>query len=300
MAYLSGYSKYKVLTLTGGADGAQTDFQLKIVVSKESAMQGAFADLRFTQADGTTLVDAWAELIVTDTSATVWVEFPTTPANTVEQTYYMYYGNVGVASDWDGAATFPSLFSDFDNLTGWTTRSGSPSVSGGELTLNTASISRAVTFPSNYCVRTRAKYNTANNTARFVLLDDTWNVNNNSGPYVGWRVGDIMNYDGSWHDGGNYTTGVYDIVEMRNVDDASHTFDLMVDDVLGVSGAGYRNNLNMTTVGYFESVNAGFTVDWILVRKYAANPPTYAFGAEQSVPIDGNPYWYYNLLKRRN
>jgi hypothetical protein len=42
----------------------------------------------------------------------------------------------------------------------------------------------------------------------------------------------------------------------------------------------------------------GYT-DTFIVRQYAANPPTYAFGSEQSVPT-GNPYWYYNLLKRRN
>jgi hypothetical protein len=115
MAYLSGYSKYKVLTITGGASGAQSNFQLKITVSYAAAMQGDFDDLRFTQADGTTLIDAWAEVIVTDTSAVVWVEFPTTPANTVDQTYYMYYGNSGAASYWDGDVTFIDYISNADN-----------------------------------------------------------------------------------------------------------------------------------------------------------------------------------------
>ena len=116
MAWLSGYSKRKKITLTGGASGAQTDYQLKLAVSYAAAMQGDFDDLRFTQADGTTLIDAWAEVIVTDTSATVWAEFPTTPANTVEQDYYMYYGNAGAASDWKGAQTF-YFFDDFDGTT---------------------------------------------------------------------------------------------------------------------------------------------------------------------------------------
>lgn len=113
MEYLPGYSKYKELVLTGGASGALTNHQLKIAVSYEAAMNGEFDDIRFTQADGITLIDAWAELIVTDTSATVWVEFPTTPANTVEQTYYMYYGNAGAASAWDCGRTF-LLGDDFE------------------------------------------------------------------------------------------------------------------------------------------------------------------------------------------
>lgn len=116
MEYLLGYTKYKKLVLTGGTSGAQTGFQLKISVSYAAAMQGDFDDLRFTQADGITLVDAWAEVIITDTSATVWVEFPTTPANTVEQTYYMYYGNNVVSDDWDIHKTF-LIGDDFESTT---------------------------------------------------------------------------------------------------------------------------------------------------------------------------------------
>jgi hypothetical protein len=107
MAWLAGgYSKRKPITITGGASGAQTDFQLKLNAVYAAAMQSDFDDLRFTQANGTTLIDAWLESKVNDDSAMVWAEFPTTPANTVEQTYYMYYGNAGAASDWDIEATF--------------------------------------------------------------------------------------------------------------------------------------------------------------------------------------------------
>lgn len=106
MAWLADYTKRKELVLTGGASGAQTDFQLKLAVSYAAAAQSDFDDVRFTQADGTTLIDAWIESKVDDTSAVVWAEFPTTPANTVEQTYYMYYGNSGASSDWDIVDTF--------------------------------------------------------------------------------------------------------------------------------------------------------------------------------------------------
>jgi hypothetical protein len=113
---LAGWSKRKAIVLTGGASGAQTAFQLKLIVTFDGDMQSDFDDLRFTQADGTTLIDAWLETKTDDTSATVWAEFPTTPANTVEQTYYMYYGNAGAVSDWDGTETF-EFFDDFENTT---------------------------------------------------------------------------------------------------------------------------------------------------------------------------------------
>ena len=106
MAWLAGYTKRKKITITGGASGAQTDFQIKLTVAYDGDMQSDFDDLRFTQADGQTLIDAWLETKTNDVSATVWVEFPTTPANGVDQDYYMYYGNAGAASDWDIGATF--------------------------------------------------------------------------------------------------------------------------------------------------------------------------------------------------
>lgn len=279
--WLPGWNYRVPITLTGGVSGYQTDFQLKLTLTHTADMRGDFGDVRFTQEDGTTLIAAWLESKVDNTSAEVWARFPSTPADGVNQTYYMYYGNAGVSGVWDGAATFQALFSDFNDLVGWTTREGTPVVSGGEVTLNTAAISRSVTFPDNYSVRMRAKYNTSNNTARFLLLDDTWLPNANSGAYVGWRVGDIMSYDGSWHDGGDYTTGNYDIVEMLNVDDTSHTFDLSVNDVVGVTGSGYRNALSMTTIGLLDTASGGYIVDWILVRKYTDNPPTHVFGDKE-------------------
>ena len=119
MAWLSGgFGKRKKVTLTGGSSGAQTDYQMKFTVAYDSDMQVDFDDLRFTKLDGTTLLDAWLESKVDSTSAVVWVETDT-PANTVEADIYMYYGNSGAASDWDGISTFVGHFFGGDS-TGWT------------------------------------------------------------------------------------------------------------------------------------------------------------------------------------
>lgn len=271
MAYLSGYSKYKVLTLTGGASGAQTAFQLKITVSKEAAMQGDFDDLRFTQADGTTLVDAWAEVIVTDTSATVWVEFPTTPANTVEQIYRMYYGNAGAASDWDGDATFPDFFEDFDSVADWDYDSNYAASSYsftatdgiGDVMVNAANTSHVVRYKKT------CGFNTTNMhmLLRFKGDANTWIYMTSSGTER-WRA--------AWYSSPSSYT-VYD-------------------EAWDINGA--ITIVKVHTKGTVSGTQHNF-FDFIAFRKYAANPPTYAFGAEQSVP-SGNPYWYYNLLKRRN
>ena len=87
--YNASWEKRKKITLTGGSSGAQTDYQVLLTVTYDSDMQVDFDDLRFTKADGTTLLDAWLESKTDSTSAKVWVETDT-PANTVESDIYMY------------------------------------------------------------------------------------------------------------------------------------------------------------------------------------------------------------------
>ena len=103
-AWLPDYACRQQITLTGNASGAQTNFQVLLNVSYDAHMQANFSDLRFTTASDV-LIDAWLESNTTD-YALVWTEFPTTPADGVDQTYYMYYGNAGASSDWSGTDTF--------------------------------------------------------------------------------------------------------------------------------------------------------------------------------------------------
>ena len=277
----NSYNFRKNITLTGNTSGVQTDYQLLLNVTYDSDMQSDFDDLRFC--NETHKLNSWLESKVDDSYALVWVEFPTTPANGVNQTYYMYYGNVGAVNDWDGDATF-LFFEGWDNLNAWTIQAGSPSVSGGELTLNNDALFHDIVFPSLFSVRARIKY--SDNTkagGRFVLLEDAWCLVWETGPHIGWTsTADIKAYYGAWYDGGDYASGVYDIIEMRDVDNTAHTFDLMVNDIAGISGASFRNDKTMGMIGLAETDNAAdFISDWLLVRKYAANLPMYSFGSEE-------------------
>jgi hypothetical protein len=106
----ANYDYRKNIILTGNTSGAQTDYQVLLNVTYESGLQSDFDDLRFC--NETHQLDAWLESKVDSSYAHVWVEFPTTPANGVTQDYWMYYGNAGAASNWDGVATF-LYFDDF-------------------------------------------------------------------------------------------------------------------------------------------------------------------------------------------
>lgn len=104
--WLTGWLKRRKITLTGHASGAQNDYQLKFTVPFDSDMQNSFDDIRFTAADGDTLINAWLEVKSDGVTADIWAKLPTTPYNTATQKYYMYYGRAGVANYWDGTATF--------------------------------------------------------------------------------------------------------------------------------------------------------------------------------------------------
>jgi hypothetical protein len=90
MTWLANWAYRKSITLSR-ASGAVTDYQMKLLVGESSGAVGEdvdcgglcatdFDDLRFTAADGTTLLNYWIESITGATPnqlATVWIEFGT-------------------------------------------------------------------------------------------------------------------------------------------------------------------------------------------------------------------------------
>lgn len=124
MAWLAGYSYRKEIDISR-ASGAVSNYQMKLLVGESSGATGEdvdcaghilsnFNDLRFTAADGTTLLDYWIESITGATPnqlATVWIEFDS--IGTGATNFYMYYGNAGAAAASNGANTFIQ-FDDFE------------------------------------------------------------------------------------------------------------------------------------------------------------------------------------------
>ncbi len=108
---LSGWNKRKVVTVTGYTN-IQTNYQLKLNVLYDNDMRADFDDIRFTMADGITLIDHWLESKIDSVSAVVWVEVPLIPAHPGNINIYMYYGNPAAASTSNGINTF-ECFDDF-------------------------------------------------------------------------------------------------------------------------------------------------------------------------------------------
>ncbi|MHB9019530.1 MAG: DUF2341 domain-containing protein [Minisyncoccota bacterium] len=110
-----------------------------------------YADIRFTDStsytDNSNWTASYSYWLESDKKA--WVKIPSIAANT-QKTIYMYYGNLGAASQSNGDNTF-NFFDDFNsNLNKWTVRAGM-SLINGELDLpsNTTSDSTP-TFSNAY------------------------------------------------------------------------------------------------------------------------------------------------------
>jgi hypothetical protein len=121
------YTYRKKLTINYTADGAQTNYQMKLLLGESSGASGEdvdcgshiqtdFDDLRFTTSDEVTLIDYWIESITGTTPnqlATIWIEIPSIAADPDNTDIYMYYGNNDVSSASNGTNTF-MYFDDFE------------------------------------------------------------------------------------------------------------------------------------------------------------------------------------------
>lgn len=126
MSWLSGWTYRKSITLSR-ASGAVTNYQMKVKIGESSGAIGEdvdcgalcktdFSDVRFTAADGTTLLDYYIENVsgVTPNQlATVWIEFDS--IGTGATTFYMYYGKSDAVAVSSGVNTFV-FFEDFNAL----------------------------------------------------------------------------------------------------------------------------------------------------------------------------------------
>jgi len=261
--------------LTGGASGAQTDYQVKLTVTYDSDMKSDFSDLRFTNGAEDTLLDAWMESYTASTSAIVWVETDT-PANTVEADIYMYYGNSGASSSWSGANTFLQYHG-----------------------AATASFADSEILLQDIVYEARARVTGTND-------DIFWGLKNaaSANHMIRSRSSGSLRYGyGYSGSGGNYCSEAPKfaqnvwyrlLVEMK-----SARSDHYVDGNQIASGVtGYYPHANVGL--YMTEIAGGGEQEWSFARKYVASPATYVFGSEEEPPSTGSTMWYYQLLQRRN
>ena len=86
-----------------------TNYQVKIELTPDnfnySKALSTGSDIRFTDANGLTILNHWIEEWDNFGISTIWVKIPKIPSS-ADKTIYMYYGNAGVSSTSNGYDTF--------------------------------------------------------------------------------------------------------------------------------------------------------------------------------------------------
>ncbi len=317
--YNSDWTKRRPIILTGGSSGAQTDYQVKLTITYDSDMQFDFDDLRFIKSDNVTVLDSWLESKTNSTSAIIWIETDT-PANTITDTIYMYYGNSGASSVWNGTDTFV-FFEGFEGTignypSGWTGTS-STYFQYSNTQVHTGSTSAKLTSTTTrYDERRDIGFGTGAYALgyfaylpsggdfehRVIVRDDT--VDNRM-CYSHFRIvtGDY-NILGATSVSKEFTEDRWEKVELipnySTKQITSLLNDVSVGTVAFASTAAVLDRL--WVVGDTADKGTGY-IDDMYVRKYVANPTTYVVGDEESsgpIVVTGNAVWYYRLLIRRN
>ncbi len=294
--------QYRVpITISNSLVDVLTDFQVKIVLNSTnfnfSHAKSDGSDIRFALANGTT-VPYWIEKWdYTNQQAVVWIKVPEIPSNG-QTVVYMYYGNGAAASESNGDAVF-EFFDDFDgtslNTTKWTA-SGSVSVANGEVTLTGTSTADAYiysvqTFAQGAVLEARARATYLNTyglvgegfvssdvsnaaSAQAYKPDGYYRVNSKSAGTATTALTDLA-IDSSYH----IFTVIWTTSEVTVIVDDTHT--ASVTDTTYIPTVSMP--IRMRARGGVSTATSTLDVDWVFVRKYAAQDPAVSIGSEEQI-----------------
>ena len=241
MAWLSGYG-YRQKVPLKRVDGAVTDYQMLLTVNKGAGdSSGAVIylknhalswegtvpnDLRFTKADGTTLLNYWIESSDANT-AKVWIKFDS--IGTTDTDFYIYYGKSADSSVSNAPNTF-LLGEVFPDTTNWTVLAGTWSLVGDDYkgvhdgTAGNRKSSRSAYSPSaDFRLLSRIKSSVDNSLANIVFRAAT-NANDDTNRIwvrLDQRAVDTSDHRGGFHciedvSSNEYWRGYYDFAPVVN------------------------------------------------------------------------------------
>ncbi|MBP2029401.1 RHS repeat-associated protein [Methanohalophilus levihalophilus] len=292
---LPGFNNSKTITITPSADGTLIDYQLQVMISYESEMQSDFEDLRFTD-ENANLLSYWIEEKTDSSSSKVWVKVPVIDG-TDNTTITMYYGNSTVSSLSDGS----SVFEFFDGFEGsaldsevWTANQlsgGSYSVSNGVLYINNPVEIFSI--------------NTLENPGALVLESRARMDNHNYGDcWIGFSESDKSNasYVRHYRQSRYYTYAIGNSIATSNrwadisgIEGSYHNWKVVwesnTSSTASLNGGNEHNvtsnvpsgplNIGMyTRMDTVSDHDSKLWMDWIFVRKYAADEPNVSIGVD--------------------
>ena len=323
--WLSGWSYRIPITITEQSGNVLTDYQVLVTLDTASLisagkMRSDCGDVRFTDSDGTTLLNYWLEGGCNSTNTKIWVKVPNIPANS-SKIIYVYYGNPSATSASNGDATF-DFFDDFIgtslDTSKWTL--GYASYEGASVTVsNGLALIKSISgdfeaIHSNYVIfNTDTKVIEAKtkilstdiephffflvssdnaDSVRFGLREDYLDTAGNV-IIVQFKAYGSYGYGYLYYDVGNE----WFIARITKFDIGSfegRVMDLNYNTLGNSFGAGTSDWENYNWwIGVFVRDSYGFYWDWVRVRKYTNPEPTILLGSEETAggPTPSPPGW---------
>lgn len=314
MSWLTGWSRRKSKTINGSTGGAQSNYQmLTIRVHKDTdsdtasgdngsiqhvyvgtSVRDDFGDVRFTKADGSTLLDYFMQHLASGSYADFVVEVDSIPEDPATVDIYVYYDKSDATTTSSGGDTFPTFFDDFPgasiDLGKWDGDTGSASVAESIVTFGGDSkVMESIADFSDPCSLLAKRRMSTGNWIQFGI--GSGNIARNC--FVNlvtttiWeRAGDANSYaDVST----NWTPGQYKIIRQTWKSDKLSWFE----------EGSERTNSPYTTVANIPTIDIPIHfstdkianliyADWVAIGKYVDPEPTWgAFGGEETLLVGG-------------
>jgi hypothetical protein len=306
--WLNGYSYRKPVTITNSTS-TLSNYQVPINIDSatlvsNSKLQSDCDDLRFTTADGYTLMDYWIESGCNTATTTIWTEIPSIANGT--STIYIYYGNASSTAASSGANTF-LFFDDFPGTTidagKWNSYASNATIAvgsgyvrmyGSSGNTRKSRIYSLTTFGNNVAMRYRYYLENSYWAQIWITIATTADA----APSVTgvYEVGGTRNYRASTSSSFNvYNNGT----QLRGISVTNPAGTTWYTEELKL-GTGYqqatRADVNLSNYNgdmsstqtyrcWFGEVSAwdtamGLRVDWVGVRNYVSTEPSAVLGSE--------------------
>src|SRR3972149_1251992 len=278
-----------------------TDHQIPITIDSATPislgrMLPDGGDIRFTDSNGSSLLNHWIESGINTSSTKIWIKIPSIPTDT--KTIYVYYGNPSTSYDnsLGGNNTF-ELFNNFNNniidttkwtkseTNGLTVQAVNQEIKFGGIKIGSswttgAKIDSIRTFSTSFIVTARAKLVTPSTYSYRAYFG--------TGPSPIHFYGDASSadYDIFGNDDRGEVRYINQIVlnnwyNFKIVFDGT-TYKNYVNDILrGTKTSTAPARISIRDSLYLNGTTIDARFDDVIVRKYAAIEPTTVFGTEE-------------------
>ncbi|MCX7996527.1 MAG: DUF2341 domain-containing protein [Patescibacteria group bacterium] len=279
--------------------------------------------MRVRDSDQTTNLFYWIETEGTNgcntASTRIWIRVPTIPASS-DKTIYLYYGSPSASAGTNGSATF-DFFDSFTTLDGsvWTSTNGASgySLAGDTITIQSGAVYTNATVGTQPNMIAEAQATWINNdlSQSGLMIANRTDTDSSNNPSAASLAYFLRGSGASDHYGlaASGASASYDIASPANLlaSMTTGTKYIIGTAITSTNVYFYRNRTELPGtesphtpgwsgsfylwLGYFRGSNSGATdisdlaVDWVLVRKFAQNPPTTSAGPESQAQVPDAP-----------